>query len=204
MQDKVFAITGNKISSFIADEDSLKFSNQKFNTVPEFRDAWNKKLSLATKLEVKYESIKSVRKEDNDQNIIIKYKTWAGITGDCEFSFLNSIDYEIFFNFLEKDRFFTRTHGTLTPFKATRNYLIGLLATIGFTIFIYYQALDIANGTVEEASSGKVRTFNYLIGLLGDKGVIAVGALITCFLLYKIWTRFSNPPGLTRFSPLNA
>jgi hypothetical protein len=204
MVDKVFSISGNKISAFILDENSLKFSSSSSETVDTFREAFAKKLSLATKVEIKYDTIKSIKKEDNDKGVLIKYKTVVGIPSDCEFSFSDPTDYETFFTFFEKERYFTKSHETLTPIRAIRNYLIGLIATIGFTIFTYYQAIEIANGTVEEATSGKVRTFNYVVGLLGDKGVIAIGGTISAYLISKIWKRFSNPPNQIKLLPPNA
>ncbi len=203
MTDKVFSITGNKISSFIIDENSLKFSSQNHNSYTEFQDAWNKKLSLATKVEVKYETIKSIEKEENDDDILIKYKTFASIPMDCEFSFTDKKDYEIFFDYFIKNQFYQKTNETLTPFRAIRNHLIGLIAIIGITIFSYYEAIAIVNGTVEEALSGKARLFNYVVGLLGDKGVIAVGIVISGYLLFKIWTRYKNPPNQVRLVPPN-
>jgi len=167
--------------------------------VDEFLAAYSKKLSLATKLEIKYDSIKAVQKEDNDKTVVIKYKGIGGITSSCEFSFSNESDYEVFFSYLEKERYFKRTNETLTPFKAIRSYILGLLLTIGLTIFAYYQAIDIANGTLEDSGNRKTRLFNALVGLLGDKGVLAVGAAITAWIGYKIWTRFKNPPNQTRF-----
>jgi len=204
MVDKVFSITGNKISSFITDESSLKFSSATFDTVESFREAFTKKLSLSTKVEIKYDTIKYIRKEDNSKEVLILYKKFIGIPLDCEFSFTDKADYETFFSFFEKDRYFRKSHETVTPLRAIRNYLIGLAATIGFTIFAYYQAVDIANGTVEEASSGRVRTFNYIIGLLGDKGVLLIGTLISGYLIYKIWKRFSNPPNQIKLLPPTA
>jgi hypothetical protein len=204
MVDKVFSISGNKISAFILDENSLKFSSSSSETVDTFREAFAKKLSLATKVEIKYDTIKSIKKEDNDKGVLIKYKTVVGIPSDCEFSFSDPTDYETFFTFFDKERYFTKSHETLTPIRAIRNYLIGLIATIGFTIFTYYQAIEIANGTVEEATSGKVRTFNYVVGLLGDKGVIAIGGTISAYLISKIWKRFSNPPNQIKLLPPNA
>lgn len=73
----------------------------------------------------------------------------------------------------------------MTPIRAIRNYLIDLLATIGFTVFIYYQAIEIVTGTVEEYNSGKARLFNNIVELLGDKGVLAIGTLISSYLIYK-------------------
>jgi hypothetical protein len=204
MVDKVFPITGNKISAFIIDENSLKFSSSTSDTVNTFREAFAKKLSLATKVEIKYDSIKSIKKEDNDKDVLIKYKTPVGITIDRGFAFTDPADYETFFTFFEKERYFTKTHETLTPIRAIRNYLIGLLVTIGSTFFTYYQAIGIANGTVEEAHNGRTRFFNYIVGVLGDKGVIAVGTLISAYLMYKIWERFYNPPNQLKLCPPNA
>ena len=72
------------------------------------------------------------------------------------------------------------------------------------TIFTYYQAIEIANGTVEEAHNGKARLFNNIVGLLGDKGVLGLGAIVSGYLIYKIWKRFSNPPNQTKLLPPNA
>lgn len=204
MSNRVFSISGNKISSFIIDENSLKFSSQTFNSFLDFQDAWNKKLSLATKVEIKYDNIKSIKKEEFDKDILIKYKAFGGLPSDCEFSFTNFEDYETFFSFFTEKRYYQRTIETLTPFKAIQNYLIGFLATIGFTIFSYFEAIDLANGTAEEAHSGKTRTFNFVVDLLGAKGVIFVGTVISAFLIYKIWTRFKNPPNQTRLVPPNS
>jgi hypothetical protein len=199
MLNQVFPISGNKISSFVADTNSLKFSSSSFNSVDEFLTSFGKKLSLATKLEIKFDSIKAIQKEDNDKTVAIKYKGIGGITSSCEFSFSNESDYEVFFTYLEKERYFKRTNETLTPFKAIRGYILGLLLTIALTIFAYYQAIGIANGTLEESGNRKARAFNAIVGLLGDKGVLAVGAAIAAWLGYKIWTRYSNPPNQTKF-----
>lgn len=201
MIDKVFPITGNKISAFIADHESLKFSSSTHNTVVDFNEAFTKKLSLATKIEIKYNAIKSIRKEDNDKAILIVYKTSIGMPMDCEFSFSNEEDYETFFNFLEKEKSFAKQYETLKPIRAIKNYLIGLLITIGITLVGYYQAIEIANGTVEETHSSKTRLFNSIVGLLGDKGVLGIGIVIIGYLVYKIWMRFKNPPNQIKFIP---
>lgn len=204
MLDKVFPISGNKISSFIADDDALKFSSSTSETtVDSFKESFAKKLSLATKIEIKYDSIKSIKKEDNDLEVLIKYKNFVGLPIDFEFSFADPTDCDTFFTFLERERFFTKINEVLTPFKAIRNYLIGLFATIGFTIFTYYQAIEISKGNAEEAHSWKVRLFNYVARLLGEKGILAIGVILSGFLLYIIWKRYKNPPNQIKFIPSN-
>jgi len=85
MVDKVFSITGNKISAFITDINSLNFSSSTSNSADTFKEAFAKKLSLATIVEIKYESIKSIIKEDNDKDVLLNYKTFVGIPSDCQF-----------------------------------------------------------------------------------------------------------------------
>ncbi len=75
---------------------------------------------------------------------------------------------------------------------------------MAFTVFTYNQAIEIANGTVEEATDWKARLFNYIVGLIGDKGILIGGTLILAYLIYKTWTRFSNPPNQIKLLPPNA
>jgi hypothetical protein len=201
MRNQVFAITGNKIASMMAGETSFMFSSQSFRSAEEFQTAWDKKLSLATKVEVKYDAIKSVHKDDDGDAILIKYKTVLGIPTNCEFSFDDKAAYPLFFAFLEKERYFTNQYEKLTPLKAIVNYLIGLVATLAFTAFCYSEALKIAAGTVAETTNGKQRLFNNIVGALGDKGVLAAGGLLFCYLGYNAWSRFSNPPHRSLFLP---
>jgi TRAP-type mannitol/chloroaromatic compound transport system substrate-binding protein len=201
MLHQVFAITGNKISSMLTGEMSLMFSSQSFDSAEEFQAAWDKKLSLATKVEAKYNAIKSVHKDDDSADILIKYKTFLGIPTNCQFSFHNDAAYPVFFSFLEKERYFTKQEEKLTPLKSITNYLICLVATLAFTVFCYSEATRIANGTVAEATNGKQELFNDIMGALGEKGVLAAGALLVAFLGYKAWMRFINPPNRLLFLP---
>ncbi|MDJ0366420.1 hypothetical protein QMK33_14775 [Hymenobacter sp. H14-R3] len=201
MLKRVFEITGNKIASLLIGETSLMISSQDFSSAEEFQTAWDKKLSLATKVEVKYSAIKSIRKDDDDADIVIKHKAALGIPTYCEFSFDDASAYPVFFSFLQKEQYFTRQEVKLTPLKSIGNYLIGIVATLAFTAFCYFEALKIANGTVARTTSGKQELFNSAVGALGDKGVLAAGGLAVCYLLYKAWTRFSNPPTRLLFLP---
>ena len=109
MIDKVFSITGEKITALIIDDDSLKFSSSYADTVAAFREAFDKRISQATKVEIKYDSIRSIKKEDKSKDILIKYKTAPVLPGDCKFSFNNPADLALFFSFFEKERFFTKS-----------------------------------------------------------------------------------------------
>jgi hypothetical protein len=202
--EKLFKVNGSKISTLVCTHDALLLSSQSFDTVEDFNKAWPKTLSLATKTEIKYRSIKSVTKEDQEDTLMIKYKAALNMPGECAFSFEDKTDAEIFYNFLEKEQYFTRIEQRLSPVKAALPYVIGLLFTIGITIFAHFQAIEIANGTVDESGSRKTRMFNNIIALIGDKGVWTIGGLVSVYILYTIWKRYTNPPNQTRFVPANA
>jgi hypothetical protein len=204
MIEKIFSVSGNKISSLIIDESSLKFSSQSHNSFAQFQESWGKKLSLATKVEVKFDSIRSIKKEENEDEILIKYKTFAGIPSECEFSFDNKTDYDTFFYYFEKEKNYQKSNEPLTSFKAIKNYLIGLAVTIGGTIFSYNLAAAISDGTADVNPGRKGRFFYSILNLIGDKGVLLIGTAISAFLIYKIWTRFKNPPNQIVLLPANS
>lgn len=204
MIDKVFPITSKKLSAFIVDEQSILFSSQRKNSFDAFKEEFAKKITLATKHEVKYEEIISITKEESEFDLHLSYKGTLGITNELEFTFSNADDYEVFLTYLEQKRFFTRTYETLSPFNAIRSQLIWLFISILITIFSYDRAIDIAEEGVDESARGRFRLYSYLIEFLGDKGVIAVGSIVIMYLGYNIWKRYSNPPRQMRMMPANS
>lgn len=204
MIDKVFPITSKKLSAFIVDEQSILFSSQRKNSFDAFKEEFAKKITLATKHEVKYEEIISITKEESEFDLHLSYKRTLGITNELEFTFSNADDYEVFLTYLEQKRFFTRTYETLSPFNAIRSQLIWLFISILITIFSYDRAIDIDKEGVDESARGRFRLYSYLIEFLGDKGVIAVGSIVIMYLGYNIWKRYSNPPRQMRMMPANS
>jgi len=204
MDKRLFAVNGAKTSSLFLGPDSLMLSSQEFPSEQRFLDAWTKKLSLATKVEIKYAAIKSVKKEDDDVAVVLAYKAALGIPSTSEFSFRNPNDYPLFFDFLQREQYFTKTHEQATPVKAALNYFIGLLFTALLAFFSYSEAVKLANGTAEQSTSGKAQAFYSLLELLGANGVLLVAGALACYLLYKIATRFTNPPHQILLVPTQA
>lgn len=202
MIEKVFLVEGHQVKSLLLGDKSLMFSSKSCDSAQQFNEYWNKKISLGNKIEIDYDSIISVAKEDLDDTIKVKLKSKLKFLSGSEFSFIHNTDNEIFFTFLEKELHFIRTYEKLSPIKAIASYIFGLIFTVGITIFAHYQSIEISNGTIEETYDAKVRLFYLLIEKVGDIGVWIIGSLITCFFLYKIWTRYTNPPyQIKLFSP---
>lgn len=198
MNNQVFIITGHKISSMIIDDTSIKFSSKKFTTHEAFIEDWNKKMSLANKLEVKLDTIKEIYKEENDDEIAIKYKSWKGAFAlskyaEVAFSFENGENNEPFFNYFIKKHYYHKKQEKLSPFQAIRSYIFGLLFIIGLTYLGYTESI-----APTEGGGIKGRAFRVIIELLGTKGVITVGLLSAAYILYTIWKRYINPPHETK------
>lgn len=201
MLDQVFPVTGHKVASLLVGDDGLYFSSQEFDSAAAFQAAWDKKLSLATKVKISYEAMKAVRQEDGERDVAIAYRGLGGFPASYPFTFRQSADEEIFFAYLQQQRHFARQYEKLSPLRATASYAVGAVLVAVLTWFSYLEALKIAAGTVTPARSGKEELFNDLVGALGDKGVLAVGGLGLAYLLYKVWTRFTNPPFHQCFVP---
>ena len=201
MIDKVFPITSKKLSAFIVDDQRILFSSQRKDSFNAFKEEFAKKITLATKYEVKYEEIISITKEESEFDLHLTYKGTLGITNELEFTFSNADDYEVFLTYLEQKRFFTRNYETLSPFNAIRSQLIWMFISILVTIFSYDRAMDIAKEGIDESARGRFILYSYLVEFLGDKGVIAVGAIVIIYLGYNIWKRYTNPPRQMRLMP---
>lgn len=203
--DRVFSIRGNKIASMAIDEESIRFSSKSFNNIEDFNEVWSKRLSLATKVEVKFSKIKYVSKEEPGKEIKIRYKAIA----EAVFTFNKPEDYRAFFTILEKEQYFTKTEETLSPIKAATPYIIGLLVTVASTIFCYYEAIKVSTREglrleLSDAGDGKTKLFLKLLNILGDKGVIAIGGATCIYISYRIWKRYTNPPNRITLLPPNA
>jgi hypothetical protein len=201
MNNKVYSIDGKKMSSLVFTENGIRISSSNFKSLEEFEAGWDKKLSLATKTEIKTETIKSISKEDASEDVIIKYKGFANMSMEAEFQFSNSSDYDEFIETLCTKYFFQKNETRLSPFKAIQGYLLGLAISIGLTIFCYYQAIEIENGTFSGSHNRKGRAFENIVGMLGVNGVIVLGSAICLYIGYKIWTRYKNPPNQMQLLP---
>lgn len=201
MIEKVFDVTGEKISSMVLDENEIKFSSKGYQSLKEFQDAWPKKITLATKNAVEYQDIKSIKKEINDEEVVIKCKGIAGMSIEYKFSFNEEADVDVFFDYFERKLLFQKNQVTLTPFKAASSYLLGLGITIAATVFGYYEAIALANGE-GQIEGRKGRLLVKIIETLGVKGVIIVGALFAVFFSYQIYSRIKNRPNQWVLTPL--
>lgn len=198
MTNQVYAITGHKIASMVIDDTSIKFSSNRFSTYEAFLADWVKKISLANKLEIKLNQIKSIYKESNDAEIAIKYKSWRGVFAlskytEVAFGFQHSENNEPFFDYFVQQHYYQKNNEQLSPFQAVRTSIFGLFFVLGFTYLGYTESI-----APTEGSGIKGRMFRTIVEILGTNGVIIAGILGVGYTLYTIWKRYNNPPNETK------
>lgn len=203
LAERAYPIAGHRIRTMITDEEGVKFLSEHHVLREEFLRAWRKKFSIATKVNIRYDRIRRITREEQDKNVKIRYRTALGISPSIVFAFLDADDAERFFHFFQQQHFYNRTTERLSRFAAVRDYLFGLLFTIAITGFAYWQAIEIRNGTVEKTSDAKSELFNLLVAFLGPQGVLAVGGAICLVIMYQVYKRGTNPPLQMHLTPPN-
>ena len=200
MYQKLFSTTGSKINSTLVDTEGIKFLSSKFHTIEEFEKAFNKKISLQTKLLVAYDNINSISKEENDKTIYLNFKTKLGVSRNCEFSFNNQQEEEEFFNYFETDKLYKKEVQSKSPFKSAASYLFGIIFTLFVGFIMYNRGISIEQGTASEIR-GKGRIFDFVLNTIGLNGAMLIIGLFLTFFIYKAFTRFKNPPTEIRLTP---
>jgi hypothetical protein len=196
--NRVIKVSGEKIESMIATDSAFRFLSKDCKTLEEFQETFGKTITLVTKKEIKYESIKSIKKEAGDDDVNIS----SGMLGGAVIKFENPSDCESFLDYCEKQIGLKRNEVQMSVLKAIQNYLIGLVLAIAGTVFAYGRVNDLAAGIVNDPegysrSDRKTRSMNNILEMLGPNGVLLIGLAISAFIAYIIWKRYQTPPMLT-------
>ena len=202
---KVIEVSGEKIESLVLAENELQLINKRFSTVEDFNEQWSKKLTLTTKNKIEYADIKSITKEDADDDVVIKYSGSLGMSKECKIQFTFDQDREDFYTFLQDEKGFTKTEEKLSSFNASKSLIITLVVVTGIAVFAYFQAVEVASPDFVEnddtgRSARKARLFHTIVRFLSPNGVILLGLALVGFLAYKIWNRYKNPPTQIKFT----
>lgn len=208
ISNNVIKISGSNVERMVLGENAIQLMSKSGETLEEFNETWNKTMTLATKREIKYNSIKSITKEEGEDELEIKYKGIAGVANSEKLSFLESNDKDEFYNFLQSEKGFLKTEEKMSPIKSALPYLGGLALTLFLTAFGYYQSIELATGNAVELegysrAARRERFFNSIIETLGTNGVLLLGIAISAYTAYMIWKRYKNPPVQTQFMPKN-
>ncbi len=204
--NQVIKVSGEKLECLVLAEGAIQLMCKLVASIDEFNELWNKKLTLVTKNEIIYEDIKSISKEEGEEQILIKSKLALGIPGETNVTFDNPEDRESFYHFFQTEKGFIRTDDTLSPFKSAMPYIGGLALSLGATTFGYYRSLQMVGGELSDPeghsrSDRRERMLNSIIETLGSNGILALGLSISAYIAYKIWDRYKNPPVQTKLVP---
>jgi hypothetical protein len=200
----LFEVEGDKISTLFINENELQFSSKRLLDEEAFINDWGRSMTFANQIKINLNKIKSISREEKEQKIRITYQWHLNLPSEIEFSFIDKVDYNVFFQLLEKVYYFQKDTSILSPLKANTRYFLGLGFVIFGTVVFYFWALDIANGKTSNSNSGKTKLFEIIIKNIGDKGVLIIGIVLSLFIISKIWKRIKNPPNLIKFIPPNS
>lgn len=203
MIGRFFSVNGYNISSLIIDRLSLKFSRRVFESTTEFNNWWNKTLPQTGKREIEFDSIRSIVKEIDSDEVNINYKHFDLFPNICTFSFEKTEDAEYFFEYLTEEKHFQKSIAPFTNFYALSGYVGWLIATAIFTTVLYNLRLIVERGYVE-AEDINTEKFLEVLNAIGGEVILGVGGLVGAFLLYKIWSRLNNPPDAIILKPIKA
>jgi hypothetical protein len=197
---QVIKVSGEKIESLLITDNALQLLSSSCATAEEFNATWTKSLTLATKTEILFDAIKSITKEEGEDNIVITSKGLAGMSKETQVTFDNPNDLDGFYSFFQNDKGFVRTDESLSPFKSAMPFVYGLLITLAVTGFGYYLSIQ-DEPTTESSGRAKGRFIMAIVRMLGTTGVLLLGFAISAYVAYMIWTRYKNPPVQTKLVP---
>jgi hypothetical protein len=192
--NQLFKATGEKIECILLTEDAIQLLSKECATPNEFNEAWNKKLTLATKAEIALKDIKSITKEEGEDHIVIK----SGKFGEYHLTFQNADELQAFFAFFQNERGFVISEEAMSPMKSAMPYVWGLVATFVVTGLGYFLSIS---GDEHTGSVRKGRWVLSLVEMLGSTGVLLLGFAISAYVGYMIRSRYQNPPMQTRLVP---
>ena len=201
---KVIEVSGEKIESLVLAENELQLLNKSFTKIEEFNEQWNKKLTLTTKNKIEYSDIKSITKEDSEDEVVVNYSGSLGISKTIKIQFTYEQDREDFYSFLQEQKGFTKSEERLSSLQASKSLLISLAIVTAVSIFAYFQAVEVASPDFIEnddtgRSARKARFFHSIVRFLGPNGVLLVALALMGFIGYQIWKRYKNPPLQLKF-----
>lgn len=200
LTNTLFKIRGEKdFETLLLGEYELWISNQPYQSLEDFIKKDN--FVLAQKKKIKYDSIIQISKEVKERKINIKYKGAIGMSNNFSFSFFDDENILLLFKYLENEQYFKSTYEKLPPITSTLPFIGGLISTILVTIFAHIRAVSFSKMTEDEILHEGIGFLTLAIRILGDIGVLIIGGLLMCFFIYKIWSRFTDPPYCTKLFP---
>jgi len=199
MKNQVFSVNNEVLKVIGFNDDKLMISSKGHNDIESLAASAEKSGMMETIKTVDIPSITSIFFNEKDHNIKVKYTNKKGKEKSHSIELLDHDLTADFANELAEMRGFTKAVSTETTIRP----LLYNIAGIVFTGFITWLAYSIATGSMEVSDSGRRRGLQVLFGriaeTLGPIGVIILGSLITLFLAYSAYKRFSNPASVVEY-----
>lgn len=194
--EKLIQVNCDKAKTMLYAEDGVRFISKSVNSLAEFNEIINKKVTLVDKGELLYKDMKKLTFDGLTVDPHVGMKLGNSVS---DITFTNDVDRDEFIKHIAEMKGWTKKETQLTPLNAVKWDLLGFVLTPIFAYVMYGMALEIEAGTHISAegfskSDRKSRFFDSILETIGSTGVLIIATLILLYLGYNIYKKYQNPP----------
>lgn len=200
----IFDENSNDNNIIVLYDEQLHISNgsrvhyDKLNQITDMHDKSNY-LKVISKLIISYDKITKIKYNKTEKKVDIYNKQSSLISTPTTLQFSNSEGAEqLYTSCCNEMPYFSSNDKQSSVFGAIIEPGVLLSMVIGFTYFLYYSAIQIKTNPdylIENTTrAGRAILITKLLNILGDKGVLAIGAILSVASLIFMIKRVKNPP----------
>jgi len=194
--EKIIQVSNEKAKSMLYTKDGVQFINKSVNSIDDFNDIINKKMTLVDKGELLYKDMKKITFDGLTVDPNVGMKIGNSVS---DITFTNELERDEFINYISEMKGWTKKETQLTPLNAIKWDLAIFIFTLIFGYAMYGRAVEIEAGTfVSEDGNSKAdrksRFFDFILEMVGSIGVLIIACLVLLYLGYSIYKKYQNPP----------
>ncbi len=194
MENQIFAIESTFYKSLVIKGDELWLSQNKVTDLEKFETAIQKTGMMKSAYAYPLSAISEISFNEASESVKLKYQDEKEKQKKLKISFGDKGLSNQFGQFLGDKLGMTKSQqqeGQIKPLLLNVFYLI---LAIGGTIFL--AAMDDTNQLTDSGSRrsrNKGAFLKLIVDTIGQTGVIIIGTLISLYLIYQLYKRFTNP-----------
>lgn len=194
MQNQIFAIENTYWKSLALTGDEFWLSQNKISDPDKFAAAVQKTGMMKSAYAYPLSSISEISFNEASKSVKLKFQNEKGVQKKVNLGFDDKALSNQVGHYLGEKLGFSKSEAQEQQLKPLLLNLLYVLLAIGGTIFLASMG---DSGELTESGTRRGRSRGAILQLiydiLGQTGVIIVGSLITLFLVYQLYKRFTNP-----------
>lgn len=194
MKNHIFYIKSVPWESLAITDNEIWLSSSKVRSLDKFEEGVNKTGMMKTTYAYSLSTISEVAYNESTESVKIRYRNEKGKDKKLNMDFGDEDLSNEFGQWLGEYLNLTKSEKKENQLKKLLEYLFLLVLTIGGTYFL--ATMEDTSG-LTDSSSRRTRNrgafLKLIVDTIGQTGVIIVGALISAYLIYQLYTRYTNP-----------